>query len=108
METKLEIRNFWKNVYQKTENSIQSTWENTRENYSNEVRDATVTVDQYTFPHQLQEHMDYFLEITPENQYINPMNEPLITTRETKTQTNKMKNKKAPGQNKIQTHCTNR
>ena len=78
-EAKLEIKNFWKNIYQKTENNIQSTWENTRESYTNEVRNTTVTVDQYTFPHQLQEHMDYFLEITPENQYINPMNEPLIT-----------------------------
>ena len=101
-EVKTEVKNFWESIYQKTENSIEDTWSNSRESYINDLRNNTITVDHYTFPHHLHEHMDYFLEIPSEFYHINPMEEPNVTTRETKTQINKMKNNKAPGQNAIQ------
>ena len=97
-----EIKKFWKAIYQKNENKIEETWTRTREDYEKTLENEQIKIEEYTFPFQLQEHIDGAMYIPPESQFIRPMNTPKITTKELKEQLDKMKNKKAPGKNKLQ------
>ena len=45
--------------------------------------------------------MDYAIEIGPEERHVNPMDAPKITCEQLENQIKKMKNKKAPGNNKL-------
>ena len=97
-----EIKKFWKTIYQKNENRIEETWTRTKEDYERSMENEQITIEDYTFPYQLQEHIDGAMHIPPENQFIRPMSTPKISAKELKTQLDKMKNKKAPGQNRLQ------
>ena len=101
-EKREETAKFWKEIYQKNGNNIADIWDNSKHEYGNTLESNTISVGEYTFPFQLQEHIDYFIQIPPENQYIMPMRSPKITAKEAKMQISKMKNKKSPGQNGVQ------
>ena len=100
-QIKDKVGNFWKDIYQHSNNSICETWVNDKENYKATLDSTQMTVDEYNFPFQLQEHIDYFMQITPRDRFIRPMEEPKITGEDVKRQTNKMKNKKSPGPNNL-------
>ena len=92
---------FWEGIYRKTGNNIEEAWTQTKEQYSLELENQNVQINGYRFPVGIQEHMDYAIEIRPEERHINPMDVPKITPEQLEIQIRKMKNKKAPGNNKL-------
>ena len=95
------LTTYWKEIYRKAENNIEEIWIGTRDQYTAELDNNSVEVNGYRFPSSVQEHMEYAIEIRPEERHKNPMDTPKITSTQLKNQIKKMKNKKAPGNNKL-------
>ena len=102
LEVKERMTEFWKTIYQRNENDIEEKWQNTKEEYKTSLENERIDIGVISFPYQIQEHMDYALQIPLEAQYVVPMRPPKIEIKELKDQIQKMKNKKAPGRNKVQ------
>ena len=99
-----ELKRFWKSIYQKHTNSIESVWNlDVRKTYEEEIRTSrnfrnvsiAVENDRREIPRVMREHIDAVAQVLTKN--IIPMEKVVITEEDIRNQLKKLKEGKAPG-----------